>query len=748
MNKIYIQNLFIMLALLFSCFSYAQNKATNDPKTFQQELFDVTIAHTEAEINKKISTELARAAMNESNRALVSKTTSELMKSVKHMTKQQTTVFLSKLSKMSSKNLSKLAQLSPRGLNSFAASAVSKLSKNSKSLTTIIGAAGDKAGNAALQAVSKIDEVVANGGKVSKEMIKKLKDAADNLPPGRVRAFLDYLKNKSVTEWKDITDLETPDKGPGSVVGTVIDGVFVLYDFYDIYYSDDEPEIKEINYTTKGAGYAAGTIGSFAASEAAGAAATTAAASFGAGLLIAWSATQVANVTNEYLMLQKELEDKKDAQTFERANNRVLVMRQFIKVNNKIKAGQISNANSLLIKLEQFLASNNCENEEKLFDLHKGLEEMAKTAARKELINNIINKAKKPYLKALNLYNKRIQLHIAKINAAEALAILNKNLKKYPEIGTLEAIPASKTLINNINEKIANAGALVITNVNVPKQVSPGEDIEIPVYVKGGIPYYSGIGSIYGNTSDKTEVTFNWTAPTKPGIEKFILKLQDCMGSIASTSVSIDVVEEIEDIIPEKISEEELPGKEIMQNKEEGVIPKFTFVGVYIHYSGTGSFKKNGVVLHEDIYDNKSLEVYFENKNYQINGNRIVLKDYQELGQSGIDKRTEQIELELVFKDLKNLKSIKGFSAKKTVIRDGYNKSEKYNSAKCENVPFEIVGFNSREIFLRYEGDISNYLSDFKHTWKLQNHKEKYYTSGELDKLNKQGRIDISIYYE
>jgi hypothetical protein len=551
MKKIYLQSLFILLALLISSFSYAQKKGKSKPQTLKQEMSNVAITHSQSEIIKKISTELTRAAMDKNNRALVSKATQELWKSVKYMSKKQTKDFLAKLSKMSSANLSKLTRLSPRGLNSFVASSVKSLGKNTNVLKNIIAGAGDKAGNTALKAVSKIDEVIANGGKVSKEMIKNLKDAADNLPPGRVKAFLDYLKTKSVTDWRNINDLETPGKGPGGVVGTVVDGVFVLYDAYDIYYSDDEPEIKAINATGKGVGYVVGTVGTGLAGAASNAT-VTAIGGFVPGLVVAFTADRVSTLYTEIAMLQKEREAAKNAEENEKIDNAILVRRQLLNISNKIKSGQVSNAQFLLVKLDKFMLNNRIDNLDKLYELHSELEEKADNAERNELINEVINQARHPYQKAANFYKKGVELNLAKIYAAEALTILKNNVKIYPEIAGLTAISKTEQLINAINNKIANAPEFSITRVAAPERVYLGQSIDIPVFVTGGIPYYSSDGETSSNTSDNSEVTVFWYASVVPGIENFTITLKDCMGSTASTSVSIEVVEEVEEEIVDK----------------------------------------------------------------------------------------------------------------------------------------------------------------------------------------------------
>jgi len=568
MKKIYIQSIILLIALLISSLSYTQKKVKDTPKTFKQEVYDVTKAHTKAEIAKKISTELTRAAMNKNNRAVVSKATSELMKSVKQMTKKQTADFLTRLSKMSSDNLSKLAELSPRGLNSFAASAVAKMNKSTKDLMKTIAKARN--GTAALKAVSKIDNILANGGKISQKLIKNLKDAARNLPPGYRKTFLDYLKNKSIKDWKEITDLKTPGKGPGGVVGGVIDGVFVLYDAYDIYYSDDEPEIKAINATSKGIGYVAGAFGTGLAGYASNAT-VTAAGGFFPGLIIALTADRVATLYTEIAMLEREKADVKDREAYTRTNNRILMMRQFVNVSNKLKAGEIRNANHLLYKLKTFLLDHSSENEGMLFDLLKDLEEESENAERNLLINEAINAARLPYQKAANFYKKGVELHIAKIYAAEALTILNNNLKIYPEIGGLTAISKAKQLINAINEKIANAAEFSITRVAAPERVYVGQSIDIPVFVTGGIPYYSSVGETASNTSDDAEVTVFWYASVVPGIENFTITLKDCMGSTASTSVSIEVVEGIEEELEEPADVDYSDLKEFIKLNRDGI---------------------------------------------------------------------------------------------------------------------------------------------------------------------------------
>jgi len=534
--------------------SYAQKKA-NTPKTSNQEMNEVAVAYTESEVVKRIGTALTRAAMDKSNREAVSKTTQEIWKYSKDMSKDQMEKFLARLSKMSTAGINQLKKMSPRELNSFVAGAAGKLSKNAGVLKQIIAGAGDKAGNMALQTISQVDDIIANNGKVPKALYVKLKDAASKLPPEKAKAYLDLLKKKFSSDWADVVNLEDASKGPASLVGTVVDGVFVLNDAYDIYYSDDEPEVKGIKATGKMIDYGTSTYAGVAAAEL-GAGELAFAAGFGVGLTIALTANRVSTLYTEVRMLQKEREAVKDAEKNEKIDNEILVRRQLININGKIKAGKIDNAQFLLVKLQKFMLDNRIDNEKKLLALRDELEDKANHAERNQLINEIINKAKFPYNKALNFYQRGVELKDAKTFAAEAFSILKSNVKKYPEIAGLTAISKTEQLINAINEKIASAADFVITEVAAPEKVYVGQSIVIPAYVKGGIPYYNAYGATHSFFTDNTKINMNWDAPSEPGIEKFTIKLKDCMGSIASASVSIEVVENMEE---ESINEEQEP---------------------------------------------------------------------------------------------------------------------------------------------------------------------------------------------
>lgn len=524
MKNTYIQSITILLLLLLSSSLYAQK-----PKTQLDEAKETATAFITVESVKAVEDGLVRALGAERNSNAVTAAMKKFWESAKGLDKQQANLLFQRFSNASKSNLKKLASLSPGQLGSYAREVTSNVKIDARTLKQIIYGAGDKAGNAALRTLSELDELIAETGTVSQELLRKLRDEASGLDPKRARALYDLLK-KDVADIKNLSDTKN---GLGKYVGTVVDGVFVLNDAVNIYYSDDEPEVKAINATSKIIDYSAGT-GAGAASAALG-------GGLGAGLVIAFSANRVSTLYTEIAMLQKERRDAEDAEQNEKIDNEILVRRQLVNISNKIKSGQIENANFLLAKIQRFLINHNFQNTGKLLDLYNELEDKAKKAERNELINEVINEARYPYNEALSFYTRGVELNAAKMKAAEALTILKSNLKKYPEIGELTAISKTQQLIKAINEKIAHAPELVITSVNAPPRVYVGQFIDINLSVKGGIPYYRAVGNIMGNISDDV-VTLYWEAPAKTGKKDLTFKISDCIGNVVSASKSIEVI--------------------------------------------------------------------------------------------------------------------------------------------------------------------------------------------------------------
>lgn len=540
MNKIYIQNLFIILALLFSGFSYAQN-----PKSQTQELKETTETFIQAETLKALETKIAKKLVAEMNDPIVKKTMKKIWESAKGLNKKQVETLFKRYASASKTNLNKLMNFSPSRLSSYVSDVTSNMKVDVKTLKKIIYGTGDKAGNAVLKTLSEMDEIIAKTGKLPKHILKAMRDEASGLNPKQARAFYDLLKEKMSKDLTNIGDLKTPGKGPGGMVGTVVDGVFVLFDAYDIYYSDEDPEVKGIKATAK--------IIDYGASTGAGAASAALGGGLGPGLVIAFSANRVSTLYTEMAMLQKEQQDVADIEENEKINNGIFARSQLVKISQLIKSGQLKNATFKLSKLRKFLLNNRFNNVTMLSKLRYNLEEKLKKAKYNELVNKEINKARFPYLEAYKDYKRGMELNIAKYNVNKALKMLKNSAKSYPEINQLQALPRVENLLAAINKKIANAENFIITGIAAPKKVYVDQSIDFLVFVKGGIPYYRAVGVISGNISDDTEVTMFWYAPSKPGIENFTIKIKDCMGYIASALVSIEVVERDEEVEDEEV---------------------------------------------------------------------------------------------------------------------------------------------------------------------------------------------------
>ena len=525
-----LKKLFLILLIICGKFSFGQESGSQ-----AEELKGTTVGFIKAETVKEVENNLVKALGAERNSRAISAAMKKMWESAKGLNQQQAKILFERFSNASRSSLREFAKMSPSRLGSYVRDVTHSVKLDSKTLKNIIYGAGDKAGSATLKLMNQIDHMLAETGTVSVELLKKMKSEASHLDPQRASAVYDLFKKKLSDDWSALKKLEDTKNGLGKYVGTVVDGVFVLNDAVNIYYSDDDPEVKGINATAK--------IIDYSASTGAGVASAALGGGLGPGLVIAFSANRLSTLYTEIAMLQKERKDAEDAVKNEKIDNGILVRRQLVNISKKIELGQLKNADFLIIKLQKFLLDNNVENGSKLMGLTKDLEEKSKVASRNEQINGILNKARSPYSKALYYYKRGVELNLAKIYASEAFAILSNNLRTYPEIGKLKAIPNTKRLIKEINNKIGNAQNMVITGINAPKKVYTGQFLEISVYVKGGIPYYHSAGPLPGNISDDNVVTFYWQAPSKPGKEILTFKIDDCMGRQASISRKIEVVE-------------------------------------------------------------------------------------------------------------------------------------------------------------------------------------------------------------
>jgi len=533
----------IVIFLFISSTSFADK-----PVTQIQEAKKTSAAFIEAETYKAVERELVETLISEHHSQFITKaiknnakaTMAKLSKALANMKGSERIKILKKLAGVSKKGLKTLSNMSQSSLKQYVHSF-----KNTKSLMTlrrIIGETGDKTGNLILKKVSEVDEILASGGKVSKKVLKKILDSARKLPPERAKACYDLVAKKMGSEWKQIT------KGTGataSFVGTVVDGVFVLNDAYNIYYIED-PEEKAIQATNKIIDYGSSTVAGMATGVAEGAAATTtlgsAAVTLLPGLVIALSANRVATLYSEIKGLERDKAKAKSAELEEKLQNGITIRRALLKTNQYIQAGDLEKAKKMFSNAEHFALSGvhkRFQNQKVVYKLLNNMKAALKKAKRIEEINKIINEARFPYNEAIHLYNANHQLLYAKTLAKQSLNILKSNVNQYPEIRSSKALVYIKQLIVKIDNQIANAAPLKITGISGPKQVSAGEYIHYTLFIEGGVPDYKPVGiDGYGT---QNSVTLYWKAPLQTGKKHVRFTISDSLDNKATTDVNIEV---------------------------------------------------------------------------------------------------------------------------------------------------------------------------------------------------------------
>lgn len=575
MKMTYVKIFIVLFVLIFSNFSYALKHETQ-----LQEANKTSKAFFKAEVYKAVEKKLIIALKAERNSKLITESMKKIWKTAKNLNKSQMKTFLARFSNASKTSIKKLANMSPKQLGGYIKGVVSKVKLNIGSLKQIISGAGDKACKSAMKAISLIDDAIAKTGTVSKTLLKRIRDGVSKLNPKQAKAYLDLVKKRFLNEWKSISDLKPGSKGPGSIIGTVVDGIFVFNDAVNIYYSDDEPEEKAIKATAK--------IVEYGFSTGAGAASTALGGGLGPGLVIALSANRVATLYTEIMMLQRERKLAKDAEKEVKLNNGILARRQFINISQKIKSGQLKNAKFLLSKMMRFLINNKFQNEKMLFKIQSNLEQKFKNAERADTINKILNKARFPYKKAMRLYLDNHNLTYAKELVLKAFKILNSKLNTYPELKTLKAIPNINKLIAAINSKIENATDIYIISISGPKRVKVGEFEHYTMKVKGGIPDYEPIGiDGYGT---RTSVTVYWEAPKKPGKEKVSFTVKDDLGKVTTATVSIIVENEGEEI--EETNKEDYSNLKVFVYINSKGVPVEFYSAIYSHKGYSNEFEK------------------------------------------------------------------------------------------------------------------------------------------------------------
>jgi len=523
------KSLFILLILVFGVFSFAR-----EPQTQLQELKQTSRAYFEAENYKWVLGKLATALKAERKSQAVTKAMKKIWSTAKHLDRNQMKTLLKRFAKASNASITNLAKMSAREVGGYIKSVTSKVGQSAGKLRRILAGSGDEAGNAALRMLNALEDALTKTGKVSKDLLRKAGEQARGLSPSRAKAYLDLLKKKFTKNWGELANSSSSAaaKGASTLVGTVVDGVFVFNDAVNIYYSDDDPEEKYIKATAK--------IGEYTSSTIAGAASTALGGGLGPGLVIALSANRVATLYTEMKMLEREKRLAKDAEQEVIINNGLLVRRQLLKISQKIKAGEFKNARFLLNKVYRFLLDMKVQNQKKLIAYQKQLAAKLEKAKYLAAANKILNTARYPYREASKLYVEGHNLILAKRKAQQSYDILKRNSKAYPELLGLKAMSNIAKLIAAINAKIANATDIRILGISGKKRVLAGEFEPYTLKMTGGIPDYKPVGIEGFGTIDSA--TVYWEAPKEPGKRNVSFTVEDDLGQQASDTVSITVV--------------------------------------------------------------------------------------------------------------------------------------------------------------------------------------------------------------
>lgn len=689
------------LALTLICAALASfplNTIYADKQTTQfQELKKGTRAFAEAENIKAIEKKLAKALIAEhyqgSVTAAVKVTSKKLWNATRNLDAKQRKLYLERILKTSKESLQKISKLSSEQIKGFAEDIVSNVKLDKNTLKNLVAGSGDAAGNSALRTLNQIDKALQSTGNVSAKLMKQLKSEASGLDPKRAKAFMRLIKKKFASDWKDITDIKTNGKGPGGLVGTVVDGVFVLNDAYTIYASDDDPEDKFIKASGKIIDYGAGTAAGVAAGAAQGAA-TTAVGGFLPGLVIALSANRVATLYSEIMLLEKDKAAAKSAEQSEHIQIDILARRQLLKISNLIKSGNHKQAEYLLNKMQRYLINHNSLSTEKLFATLNSLKAKLKKAKRIAKINQVINQARYPYKKSFNNYIKGRDLAYAKKLAIKARSILKKNSKKYPELKTIKANRMITELIAAIDAKIANAGPLKIVSVSGPKSVMAGESAKYIMKVTGGVPNYEPVED--EGYSDNDSVIVFWKAPAKPGKKKVKYTVQDNLKNTASLMAEVNVIEKI-----------------------ESSYSKLRGTGITFVFEGSSVKKAQKKLQAFNNFPNLNKKTNLKNgyrcsNTFKAEGNSFYAEDrcyYSE-------KLNSDLELTVNFIEDKGPNTLVDLNYKENQIdktrSDGVNNYSVSIIAK--KIPFKIV--TNKNNYMRYDfkGDITPYLSKAKYT--------------------------------
>jgi hypothetical protein len=411
-----------------------------------------------------------------------------------------------------------------------------------KKLVAYSGDTLDDAGVRALGLLNRVEDAITATGNVPLQLASDLKDAMKQLSPDQVRAARKLLAEKGAkTAVKDYLV-----KNPG-VIGTFVDGVFVLAFDVPALLALSDAEEKAASATGVGFGFAAQTAGTAATAALGG--------GFLPGLVVSWSSSQVKELVTEMIMLQYDRANAAMKEQWADMELRMNAIRGMLKVDELLKAGSVSKAADYLAKVERYAMDHNFSNEG-IFEKIQDLKGLVATAEERRAANLVIARARVPYMYGYRFASQGRNLVQARLHVQEALAVLQEAQGRHPELE--ERVLRVQGLIAQIDRMISETPPLGQATVSGPDSVASGEVAHFEVSLTGGIPDYRPVDMSGHGLS--TGAVFYWAAPAEPGVKTVTFRVRDDAGKIAEVSKDVNVTGDAQDT--------ELTGEiwEIMQN--------------------------------------------------------------------------------------------------------------------------------------------------------------------------------------
>lgn len=393
-----------------------------------------------------------------------------------------------------------------------------------KKLVAYSGDALDEAGVRALDLLNRVEEAITATGKVPGQLADDLKAAMRQLSPEQARAARKLLSEKGAKA--AVKDYLVQNPG---VIGTFVDGVFVL--------AFDVPALMALDDAEEAAASATGTGFGFAAQTAGTAATAALGGGFLPGLLVSWSSSQVKELVTEMIMLQYDRANAAMKEQWADMELRMNAIRGMLKVDELLKAGKTQAAGDYLAKVERYAVEHSFPNEG-IFEKIQDLKGVVAKAEERRAANQVIARARVPYMYGFRLASQGRNLNMARAYVEEALAVLTEAQGSHPELE--DRVSQVQGLIAQIDRMIAEAPPLGQTTVSGPDSVAPGEVAHFEVTLTGGIPDYGPVGMDGHGMS--TGAVFYWEAPSEPGEKTLTFRVRDDKGQTAEAVKSVEVL--------------------------------------------------------------------------------------------------------------------------------------------------------------------------------------------------------------